>query len=143
MTDYVSPASLASDFKQLDRDHDELHAVLSDVSKHIAIGSPDLSDSLIVLIGCLSAHFRREEAIMEQLGYNALTIHRKQHAVLERGFKDILREIEIGQFSETTKALYGVFKEGLEKHNAQSDSLLLVADDNRQNSKTLEMAAQY
>ncbi len=143
MTNPVSPTSLTPEFKQLDRDHEELHAVLSDVSKHIALGAPNLSDSLILLIGCLSAHFRREETIMEKLGYNALAIHRKQHAVLERGFKDVLRDIEMGRFSETTKALYQVFEEGLEKHNTQSDSLLLVADDNRQTSEMLEAAMQH
>jgi len=134
MAGNIIPLKRNPQFELLDDDHDELHAALSDVSKSISAtptGSSELVSSLKILIENLSSHFRREEALMTAINYKALKNHRQQHAILERGFKDILREIEAGDFGEGTQALYRIFEDGLDKHTAQSDSLLNITEESR------------
>ena len=118
----------------INSDHDKLNGALSAVSKNITIipaGTSELVPSLKALIDRMSAHFRREEALMKSVHYKALRNHRQQHAILERGFKDILQEIEAGDFGEGTQALYRIFEDGLDKHTAQSDSLFFIAEETR------------
>ena len=112
-------------YAKIDTEHDLLHKVLTEVSETIytaAIPTNELVASLERLIEKISDHFRREETIMEELNYPALTQHQHQHETLEPGFREILREIKAGDCIDSTKALYKIFEDRLDKHTTHSDT---------------------
>jgi len=114
-----------NEYALIDNDHEELHEVLTEVSQTIyTVSNPTshLVDSLEQLIESLSAHFRREEALMKKVNYTALIQHQRQHKTLERGFREILREIKAGDCIDSTKALYKIFEDRLGKHTTHSDT---------------------
>jgi hemerythrin-like metal-binding protein len=102
---------------------DEAHQALAAQIEQLQDGpDDDVEDGLALLIDCLEADFRVEEALMEAIDYPSLRSHREQHARVLAG----LRGLPGGDLAACRHAV-GLVLPWFKVHLATSDTSLAIA----------------
>ena len=84
--------SFELDFHPIDNDHRRLVAQLNDIMRALDAGDFDACARLVLdFVGSARKHFRREEALLEQVGYPEAEDHHDHHRELDEKLETILR----------------------------------------------------
>jgi hemerythrin len=111
----------------IDRQHQELFRMVNDL--HDAIVSHRekgmIAPTLEKLIAYTVKHFSAEEALMSQVGYPDLFIHRKKHQDLTKRAKEIQEEYKAGRL--VLSITLSSFLADWLRHHIKEDDMALVA----------------
>lgn len=110
----------------MDRDHLAIAELLNRLHRmHTDSAPPDEAAALLDDIGAhATAHFAREEAVMERAGYPAAAAHVAEHRNLLDDFGNVMAEYRQGQYRGSEDALENYLKYWLIDHIARIDKKL-------------------
>lgn len=83
----------------IDQQHQRLFALLADVRKQAYSddNSTLLNTSLMAMVDYAAQHFSDEEALMKEVGYPDLTLHKVQHDKLTNQVEDMVDNLKGGE----------------------------------------------
>lgn len=111
--------------KQIDEQHKWLVHLTNNLRSAIVskMENDILLDICRELVDFTDYHFRDEEALMEQHGYDGLASQRKEHDHIRNNIRGFLERLEKGE-SVAAERLLEALREWLVKHMANSDMRL-------------------
>ena len=117
--------ALSVGFAEIDKDHQKLVEIVNEFNDAISQqrGRDELEETLEELIEYTSWHFRHEERLMQQHGYEAMEEHQQIHKDLATAAVEIQAKYEAGDDS-VLDALMPFLKDWLTEHILVTDKAL-------------------